>query len=99
MMFLTELRPTTWTNNPFANAAKAIKPAAETFTPHVSLYETADAFWIRAEIPGITAEQIEISLERDEMTIKGEKAREVLEVESRWLHDERLFGGFQRTFR
>jgi HSP20 family protein len=99
MMFLTELRPTTWTNNAFANAAKAIKPAAETFAPRVSLYETADAFWVRAEIPGIAVDQLEITLERDEMTIKGEKAREALDGESRWLHDERLFGSFVRTFR
>ena len=102
MMFLTELRPTTWTSNPFANAAnavKATKTAAETFAPRVSLHETADAFLIRAEIPGISIDQLEITLERDEMTIRGEKSREVIEPESRWLHDERLFGGFQRTFR
>ena len=62
-MFLTELRPTTWTTNPFINAAAAAaKAKAEVFTPRVSLYEATDAFWIRAEIPAGLRDSVQVSV-------------------------------------
>lgn len=69
------------------------------FAPRVSLIETTDAFLVRAEIPGMTADQLELSFEKDALLIKGEKARDPLPNEGRWLHEERAFGRFERTFR
>lgn len=99
MMFLTDLRPM---NNLFANAAQnPLRPnAPEPFTPRVSLYEAKEAFWVRMEIPGVPAEQIELTFERDELTVRGEKTRETLsEDEARWIRNERAYGKFERTFK
>jgi len=83
-------------NNPIQSS-----PApTNVFAPRVSLIETTDAFMVRAEIPGMTADQLELSFEKDALLIKGEKARDLLpNNEGRWLHEERAFGRFERTFR
>jgi HSP20 family protein len=70
-----------------------------TFAPRVSLIESGEAFLVRAELPGITTEQLELSFEKDALTIKGQKNRETIPSEARWLHEERGFGTFERTFR
>ena len=51
---------------------------------------------LTAELPGMTADDVDVSLEGDVLTIKGEKAdeREVTEAD-RYVH-ERTFGSFHR---
>lgn len=90
----------TATQSPTNNNATQSTPApTNVFAPRVSLVETADAFMVRAEIPGMTTDQLELSFEKDALLIKGEKARDPLPTEGRWLHEERAFGRFERTFR
>jgi HSP20 family protein len=99
----TKRAETTATQNPTINAnagATQNSPSTNVFAPRVSLIETTDAFMVRAEIPGMTADQLELSFEKDALLIKGEKARDTLPTtEGRWLHEERAFGRFERTFR
>ncbi len=96
-MFLTDLHPmasTLW------NTRQATQtPEAAEFTPGVSLFESADAYWVRMEIPGVPADKIELTFERDQLLVKGEKARETLDEGMRWLRNERPYGAFERTFR
>jgi HSP20 family protein len=107
MMFLTEMRPYTFNPKPsfIANPGSITRKAEQaqtndaSFAPRVSLSETTDSFVIKAELPGVTVDQLELSFEKDELTVKGEKPREVLQGEARWIHDERTFGRFERTFR
>ena len=94
MMFLTDLRPMSpWT------AARTAPTPAEAFNPRVSLYESNDAYWVRMELPGISAEQLELTFERDELTVKGNKIQETLDEGMKWLRNERSYGRFERTFR
>ena len=90
MMFLHDLRPMTRT---------APAPTAEPFAPRVSLAESNEAYWVRMEIPGIPAEQIELTFERDELLVKGVKTPEKLDESMKWLRNERSYGSFERTFR
>lgn len=103
MMFLTE-RPVFVNAKAFAQSTRKPFFGNETpteggFQPFVSIFEAADAYVIRAELPGVTVDSLEITLERDELTIKGEKLREVLADGATWLRDERGYGKFERTFR
>ena len=82
-----------------SNSIQSTPAPTNVFAPRVSLIETTDAFMVRAEIPGMTADQLELSFEKDALLIKGEKARDPLPTEGRWLHEERAFGRFERTFR
>jgi HSP20 family protein len=67
--------------------------------PAVDIIERNDGYVIRAELPGIDAADIEVSLSDDRLTIAGEK-REEKEEHRREMHLSELhYGSFQRTFR
>src|SRR5438309_21981 len=64
----------------------------------VDLWETPDAYHLRADVPGLGAEDIEISATADGVAIGGEsKARTDVSSEG-WLRQERRAGKFQRGF-
>lgn len=62
----------------------------------VDVFETVDNFIIRAAIAGVTAEQIDITVNNDMVTIKGLRQVEE-ETEGAFLYQECYWGGFSRT--
>jgi HSP20 family protein len=67
------------------------------WTPPVDLFETAGAFVLTAELPGLTREQIDIHAEESRITIRGE--RTVAPVPCEQYHRvERGHGRFSRGF-
>lgn len=67
------------------------------FSPRLEVSETDDEIIISAELPGIEPEAIEISLEHDTLTIRGEKRADREEKGKRFVHIERSYGAFQRS--
>jgi HSP20 family protein len=68
------------------------------FAPPVDVEETADAFVIRADLPGIDQKDIQVHLTGDVLTIRGQRTREE-KTQSGSLHrTERVHGTFERTF-
>ena len=59
-------------------------------------YTTGDAIVIRADVPGITADDLEITLEGDTLTIRGEIRREDAD-NRKYVLIERPTGKFERT--
>jgi len=69
------------------------------FTPSVDVKETPESYVIRAELPGVAAEDVEVTVTSDSLTIKGEKKIETTETEDEKGHiTERVHGTFSRTF-
>lgn len=67
--------------------------------PKLDVSETADAFEIHAEMPGVSEKDVELTLTGDLLTIKGEK-RENRDEKGRDFHIvERSYGGFTRSVR
>lgn len=67
--------------------------------PHVDVIENDAAYLIQVELPGVAKEAVELTLEKQVLTLKGEKALPALdEGVTRHLH-ERASGPFERTFR
>ena len=68
--------------------------------PAVNVEETGDQLVLTAEVPGMTAEDIDIELENNVLTIRGEKSfeREENEDDKRYHLWERRYGSFQRSF-
>ncbi len=64
--------------------------------PVVDIVETKDNYKVRAEMPGIPKDDIEISVSGDVLTIKGEKKQEKEEKDSNFYKRERVYGMFQR---
>jgi len=62
------------------------------------VFEDKDAIKIVAEIPGVTAENVKISLENNLLTLRGEKQQQAEEKNERVHRYERSYGVFERTF-
>jgi HSP20 family protein len=67
--------------------------------PAVDVSETADKITVKAEIPGMEAKDIEISMVGDTLTIKGEKKVEREEKEENYHMVERSYGSFSRSMK
>jgi HSP20 family protein len=67
------------------------------WTPPCDIIETADAIVLRAELPGVCEEEIEIHVEGGLLTLRGEKHFEK-ESEQSYHRIERAYGSFMRTF-
>lgn len=68
------------------------------WSPPIDVYEETDSFVVRAEIPGCSVHDIEVSLAGRELTIRGEKhAEQEPGGTARRLRCERGFGHFLRT--
>jgi len=70
------------------------------WTPPVDLYETADAFCLTAEVPGLTRDQIEIQVEDSRIVLRGARAAgSGNDVSCEQFHRvERGHGRFSRAF-
>jgi HSP20 family protein len=65
--------------------------------PHVNLYETDEAVLITAELPGVKAEDLEISIKNDNLTLAGEKKIAERPEEANFYRKERLAGTFRKS--
>jgi HSP20 family protein len=66
--------------------------------PAVELVESDGEFVLTAEIPGMTKEDVSISVEDNVLTLKGEKKYEHEEERDRMYIREREYGTFERSF-
>jgi HSP20 family protein len=66
--------------------------------PPVDVYETADAIVLKAELPGVPREDVDIQVEQNVLTIKGERRSEKEVAEEACYRTERLSGSFLRSF-
>lgn len=67
------------------------------FVPALDLSETADAFIIDAAVPGLKAEDLNVTLENNILTISGEVRDEREQKDRNYHRIERRFGSFQRS--
>ncbi len=67
--------------------------------PTLDLSETDDDVIVKAELPGLEAKDLDISLERDLLVLKGEKKQEKEEKNKRFHRIERTYGAFHRAIR
>jgi HSP20 family protein len=71
-------------------------PTEEFISPEVNISETKDGYVLEAEIPGVSKEGLEITLENNELTIIGRRGSEVVPGEP--LFRERPTAHFRRVF-
>lgn len=81
------IRPTTWTGL-----------AAGQIAVPVDLWETNDAYHLRADLPGLTPDTIDINVTADTVAFAGETKAQSDVASDGWLRQERRVGKFQRSF-
>lgn len=67
------------------------------WTPPCDIIETADAIVLRAELPGVLEDEIEVHVEGGMLSLHGEKRFEK-DSEQSYHRIERAYGSFTRTF-
>jgi len=68
-----------------------------TFSPSVDIQESVKDIKVTAELPGVDDKDIDVSLGKDSLTIKGEKQEEKEDRGKDYYRMERSFGSFSRT--
>ena len=66
--------------------------------PTVDISEMENGFEIRAELPGVSENDVNVSVTDNRLTIKGEKRQEEETEEKNYHRVERRYGSFQRSF-
>ena len=65
--------------------------------PAVDLYQTENDVVIKASVPGMKADEVQINLTGDVLTLKGEVKHEEERKEKAWHIREQRFGSFERS--
>jgi HSP20 family protein len=66
--------------------------------PAIDMSEDENAYKISAELPGLEAKDVEVSVSGNTLVLKGEKRQEKEEKDKNYHFSERAYGSFQRAF-
>jgi HSP20 family protein len=72
--------------------------AKQAFQVAVDIREEDDAFYVDAEVPGLAAEDVKVDVEKNVLTLSGERKVEKEESEGTYRRVERQYGSFTRSF-
>jgi len=72
--------------------------STRTWAPPVDIYETDENLVLKAELPGINPDSVEIRVEDNTLYLKGERKFEKEVKEQNYHRVERSYGAFTRTF-
>jgi len=73
-------------------------PELEELAPTIDIFEEGGEVVIKAELPGIKKEDIEVKLTDSTITISGEKKKEEKVEKKNYYRMERSYGSFTRSF-
>lgn len=69
-----------------------------TWAPAVDIYETENELVLKADLPEVNEKDLDIRIESNKLTIKGERKFEEKVKEGNYLRIERTYGSFSRSF-
>ena len=69
-----------------------------TWSPNVDIFEADNELVLKAELPGLSLEAVELHLEKNVLTIKGERRLESEDNKDNYRRIERAYGSFSRSF-
>jgi HSP20 family protein len=78
--------------------AGADNAALTTWAPAVDIYETENELVIKADLPDMEEKDIDVRVENNMLTIRGERKFEESVKEDNYLRVERAYGSFSRSF-
>lgn len=72
--------------------------ATTSWSPAVDIYETENEIIVQAELPGVDRKDISLNLEKNVLTLKGERRFEKETKQENYHRIERSYGAFSRSF-
>jgi len=83
-------------NESFRNHTE--EPAWTTWAPAVDIYETPNELVVKADLPDVNEKDIDVRVENNLLTIRGERKFDKSVAEDNYLRVERTYGAFSRSF-
>ena len=100
-MALVRWRPTTDLSDPFTGLEeirREMNRVFETaFAPALDVVEEKDNFPVKIDLPGLSKDDVSVTIQDNFLTVKGERKHEVEKKETNFYHRERVHGTFART--
>jgi len=78
-------------------ASESDSPGRYVFTPQIDIFETGDGLILRADLPGVSLDTLDLQVQNNRLTLFG-RVPEVTCTDSRLLHQEYRDGDFLRSF-
>ncbi len=72
--------------------------ASAVWSPRTDLSETDGAYRLRIDLPGLSKDEIDINVQNNALTVRGERESTQTAEEEEYVRVERAFGTFHRTF-
>jgi HSP20 family protein len=97
-MTYTVANPVNWLDQFFSDVDRSWRAQAPSFRPAVDIAEDKDAFFLRAELPGVAKENISVEVKENRLVLSGKKEAAELGEEGKHHHAETRHGTFSRAF-
>lgn len=68
------------------------------FEPSFEVRETKDAYYFKADVPGVKESDLDVSLHGDRLIVAGKRDMETTDKGDTWYTYERSYGAFTRSF-
>jgi HSP20 family protein len=88
-----------WLPNVYEPLRQMGEKIADWFAPKSEASASRDVYEITVELPGVKAEDVDLSVHDNSLTVRGEKRFQREESGRTYFFTEREYGSFQRTFR
>lgn len=75
------------------------RPAVAMWNPEIDLYETAAAFFVEVDLPGIREEDVEVSVDQGDLVLRGTRTVVRTATQGNFHYQERRSGEFSRRVR
>ncbi|MBX7103975.1 MAG: Hsp20/alpha crystallin family protein [Gemmataceae bacterium] len=71
--------------------------AFQKWSPHVDVEETPESMTVKAELPGVAVQDVDITIDNINLVIRGEKKEQHDDKQKQYHRSERFFGQFYRS--
>ena len=88
-----------WLSDVYEPLRQIGQRVADWFAPASEASSDDDSYAISVELPGVKADDVDVTLSENSLTVRGEKRSEREEKGRSYFFSERQYGSFQRTFR
>src|ERR671939_2151841 len=85
-------------NQFFRSGGEEAEGGLRTWAPPVDIYETDDAVVLKAELPGVSKDEVTVEIHQNTLTLRGERKHEAEVKEDSYRRVERDYGRFERSF-
>lgn len=81
-----------WLTHPFRSRA-----SEGSWAPRIETFQKGDRYIVRADLPGLKKDDVQVELTNEAVTIRGERRDEKEEEREGYYHSEREYGEFYRS--